>query len=221
MGSSGGGGGVEVWRVDLDAGPVGVRPLEEELERAQRLRDEVGRHRFLASRAWLRLVLGRPLGLDHDEMRFTYGERGKPSVVGGGDVRFSLSRSGRVGLIAVTRGREVGVDVERTRSEVSHEAIARQLFAPAESADLDRLTGAARTDAFFSLWTRKEAVVKARGAGLGDGLDGFDARADTVADRWSVRSLDVGPGYAAAVATDGPLGPISVKDGAPAGRGRR
>ena len=216
----GSGGGVEVWRVDLDGGPVGVRPLEEEVERAQRLRDEVARARFLTSRAWLRLVLGDRLGVDHHGLRFTYGERGKPSVVGGGDVRFSLSRSGSVCHSAVTSGREGGVDVARIRHDVDHEAVARQLFAPAEIETLDRLTGAARTDAFFSLWTRKEAVVKASGIGLGDGLDGFDARPDTVADRWSVRSLDVGAGCAAAVATDGPLGHVSIRGGAPSGRGR-
>jgi len=217
---------VDVWRVDLDFPPAGAVPVEEELERSARLRDGVDRAWFLASRAWLRAVLAGYLAVDAAAIRFDRAERGKPAVVDGGDVCFSLSRSAGVGLIAVTRGRAVGVDIEQIRSGFDHQGMAKQFFAPAESASLQDQPESDREHAFFRLWVRKEAVLKASGAGLGDGMGHLDARNDMVDDRWSVASIDVGPGWAAAVAVDGAMGPIhlpeaTVRGGARGGRGRR
>src|SRR5688500_640331 len=100
-------GAVHLWRVDLGAGPAGSAPAPQ--PRAERMRDERRRADCLASRAWLRVVLGRYLLTDAAGVRFAVGDRGKPSIVGGGP-GFSLSRSAGVALIAVTNGRSVGVD---------------------------------------------------------------------------------------------------------------
>jgi len=205
-------GAVHVWRGELDGVPADHRPLSrDERERGARLRDERGRSRFLASRAWLRSVLAPYLAVDPGALRFAVAERGKPSIVGGGDVGFSLSRSAGVALVAVTRGRAVGVDVERVRADLGHDRLAGQLFSPAEAAALRELTEPDRQEAFFRLWVRKEAVVKASGVGLADGVDHLDVRGDTVAGRWAVAPLDAGPGFAAAVAVDGVLGPVSLR----------
>jgi len=179
------------------------------MDRAGRMRDERRRGQFLSSRAWLRVILGRYLGVDAESVRFTSTDRGKPSIVEGGDLCFSLSRSAGVALIAVTAGRTVGVDIERVRG-LDHDGLAGRFFSPAETASLRRMPEADRREAFFGLWVRKEAVVKASGAGIGDGLDHFDVRGTRVAGRWSVATLDAGPGFAAAVAVDGAMGPISA-----------
>lgn len=228
---------IHVWRVALHARPAGVAQLPDERRRADRMRDEVGRARFLASRAWLRVVLSGYLGADAASVRLVSGARGKPSIVGGGELTFSLSRSADVALIAVTRARAVGVDVEQVRHDVEHASLAGRFFSPAEAAHLRDLPEPERTEAFFALWVLKEAVVKASGAGLGDGISHLDVRRALVAGRWSVASLDAGPGFAAAVAVDGAMGscslwavpssgpggpsPTKVRGGAPAGRSRR
>ena len=203
---------VHVWRLDLDVAPADAAASADEERRAGRMLDEQRRARFLASRAWLRVILGIHLGVDPAAVAYTVSQGGKPSVVGGGDLGFSLSRSAEVALVAVTRGRAVGVDVERLQAGVDHDRLAEQFFTPAEAAALRELPEADRRDAFFGLWVRKEAVVKASGAGLTDEISHLDVRADTVAGRWTVTSLDAGRGFAAAVAADGPLGPISMRD---------
>jgi phosphopantetheinyl transferase len=193
--------------VDLDTGPSGVPAVVDEQRRAERMRDEGHRARFLASRAWLRVVLGRYLDADPAAVGFDIGDRGKPSIVDGGDLRFSLSRSAAVALIAVTRGRAVGVDVEQIRDDVDHGRLARQLFSPAEADAVLALPEPHRRDAFFDLWVRKEAVLKASGAGLGDGLSHLDVRHDLVAGRWSVTSVAARSGFAAAAAVEGVMRP--------------
>jgi 4'-phosphopantetheinyl transferase len=204
---------VQVWRVGLDDAPAGVAPTAVERERAGRMGDDLIRSRFLASRAWLRVILGRELGINAGVVRYTRSERGKPSVLHGGDLCFSLSRSAGVALVAVTRGRAVGVDVEQIRSDVDDAGLAERFFSPAEAGELRALPETERRAAFFALWVRKEAVVKATGAGLGDGLGHFDARGGRVDDRWSLASLDAGPELAAAVAVDGDIGSVSVQAG--------
>lgn len=202
-------GAVHLWSVDRSARPADVTPAADEQRRAERMRDERRRAHFLASRAWLRVVLGRYLATDAAAVSFDVGDRGKPSVAGGSGVDFSLSRSEGVALIAVTSGRSVGVDVERIRDDVDHGRLAEQFFAPGEVDDLRALPEPQRAAAFFALWVRKEAVVKASGAGLSDGVSHLDVRRDLVAGRWSVTSVDAWPGFAVAVAVDGVMGRLS------------
>lgn len=181
----------------------------DEQQRGDRIRSAKGRADFLGSRAWLRLLLGRYLGAEPAAVRFAVDARGKPQVVEGGSLCFSLSRSAGSALIAVTRGRSVGVDVERARG-VDHDGVAKRYFAPAEVDLLQGLPEAARAEAFFGLWVRKEAVAKASGEGLAKCI-GLDVRNDVTSDRWSVASLDVRPGFAAAVSVDGALGPVIIR----------
>jgi len=197
-----------VWRVGLAGPPAGVAASDDEVGRAGRLRDERRRARFLASRAWLRVILGRYLGVDAASVRLCVASRGKPSIVDGGDLCFSLSRSAGVALIAVSRGRSIGVDVERVQAGFDHADLAERFFTVAEADLLRELAEPDRTAEFFRLWVRKEAVAKASGAGLGDGLSHLDVRGETVAGRWSVASLDVGADLAVAVAVEGAMGPI-------------
>lgn len=209
-------GAVDVWRVELDGVPADAASLsDEERRRAARMKDERRQGRFLASRVALREVLGGCLGVDGGAVRFILGAAGKPAVVDGGDLSFSLSRSGGVALVAVTRGREVGVDVERVVPDGGLRRVAEHFFSPAEAAALRALAEPDRLHAFYRLWVRKEAVAKASGAGLGEGITHVEVAGDVVG-RWSVASLDAGAGFVAAVAVDGPLGPLSTRDWAPA-----
>jgi 4'-phosphopantetheinyl transferase len=111
------------------------------------------------------------------------------------------------------------VDLERLRGEMATQEIAARFFSPCECESLQALSAPLRTEAFFRCWTRKEAYLKATGAGLAAGLDRF---AVTLAPgipaalvehrddpdelkRWSLRELPAVPGFAAALAVEGPL----------------
>jgi 4'-phosphopantetheinyl transferase len=190
---------IHLWRATLDD-PVRLSGTEavlsrEELLRAGRFALVRDRERFIAAHGALRMVLGLYLSADPESLEFRTGPMGKPSLVQTfTDLRFNLSHSGDLALIAVTRGREVGVDIERVQREIEIDPIVEHYFEPAEVWDLRIAPPHERVEKFFDLWTRKEACVKAEGCGLGT---------NTRTDRFGVRNLCPARGYAGAVASEG------------------
>ena len=209
-----------LWRLDLDA-PGGEETApdilsDEERARAARFHFERDRHRFIAGRAALRRVLATYLERAPANLAFTVGPHGKPALENLG-LEFNLSHSGGCGLLAVTRGRRVGVDVERVRADFAGEDIARRFFAPAEVEALAGFAPDQYATGFFRCWTRKEAYVKARGDGLSLALDRFEVPLDQGATRalasclddpsecgrWSLREVVPAPGYLGALVVEG------------------
>ena len=192
----------------------------DERARAARFARADDRRRYTVARGVLRTLLGRYLSVEPAALEFRYGAHGKPSLAaspGGRDVRFNLSHSCGLALHAFAVGREVGVDVERIRPETDVTGVARHSFSPAEVDALMDLPAGQRREAFFNGWTRKEAFIKAHGEGIALGLSRFDVtlrpgepakllRFDNEpaeAARWSMRALEVGEGYKAALAAEG------------------
>ncbi|HYX44428.1 MAG TPA: 4'-phosphopantetheinyl transferase superfamily protein [Acidimicrobiales bacterium] len=197
---------LHLWRAPLKPDPPRLAALaatlsDEEHQRADRFHFGPDRDAFVLSRAALRAILARYLGQEPARLRFGASALGKPFVVGGGDLRFSSSRSHGLALYAVARAREVGVDIERVRDGVDHRAIAGRYFSADEREELEGLPEPLARPAFFTAWTRKEAILKANGQGLSAGLKDGD-----VSPSLAVRSLDVGPGHAAALAAEGLIG---------------
>lgn len=216
-------GTVDVWRLDLAsvhaAHDTLVRLLDEtETARAALFRYHTHRRRFIARRGLLRYVLARYVQLAPDRLRFAVGTYGKPVLCTppGTALRFSLSHSDDCALLAVTAGREIGVDVERVRPEFATESIPEQFFSSAEVRELRALPPAAQPLGFFLAWTRKEAYVKARGQGLSLPLDSFDvtlapgrpaallATRPVAEDarRWAVHALAPAPDYVGALVVE-------------------
>lgn len=212
---------VDVWRVQIDIPDDSRKLLEpilspDERERAGRFHFPADRDRFIVSHAGLREVLSRYLHCEPLELGFSEGEYGKPALVSGDGIEFNLAHSNDYALIAVARGRRVGIDVERIRSGISSNVISRQYFSKAEVADLESLPLEQRETAFFTCWTRKEAYIKGQGLGLSLPLESFDVslspdepavlratRPDPLeAGRWKLLSLEVDPRYAAALAAE-------------------
>jgi 4'-phosphopantetheinyl transferase len=149
-------------------------------------------------------------------MIFSANQYGKPLLTGG-DIEFNLSHSGGYALVAVSRGRNVGVDVEKIRADIEIENLSSRYFSTGEISELMALPPEQRMVGFFQCWTRKEAYIKAQGLGLSLPLDGFDVsfsagepavlratRPDAgEAAQWSLLSLDVDLEYAGAVAVRG------------------
>ena len=214
---------VHVWRARLDGRWTRSLELslsEDDRGRAARFKFEGDRHRFVMARACLRTVLARYLKTNAAGLQFNLGPFGKPALPPDSnilDLRFNLSHSHQLALIAITRGREVGVDVEFMRADFASDEVAEHFFSPAEVKQLVRIPARTKTRSFFNCWTRKEAYIKARGEGLAHPLDQFDvsfapgepaglfdSRLDPAeVSRWSFEDLSPHPAYAAALAVDG------------------
>jgi 4'-phosphopantetheinyl transferase len=192
----------------------------EERQRAASFRFDKDRAQYVLGKRMLRSVLARALELDQVDVRFEPGPFGKPALAGpaaGTDITFNLSHSGRWVLCALARGRRVGVDVEREREGMEYVGLAERFFCPREIGLLTTGPDPETRRLFFKYWTLKEAYLKAEGSGLSISLTAMDASqvpddllAEPVApyeDRPRgilVQRLPAAPGYAAAVAGDGP-----------------
>lgn len=216
-------GEVHIWRVALDQRDEVVdefwKTLEPyEIDRANRFHFETHRRGFVVSRGFLRRVIGSYLGTRPDVLRFSYGPYGKPALNGPQQqsrLRFNLSHSHGVALFAFTEDKQLGVDVEHMREDFASEEIARRFFSRLEVESLCSLPVEQQIAAFFRCWTRKEAYIKATGKGLSQSLDQFDVTlapevpaallrvSDDELERWSMFDVDVGEGYAGALAVEG------------------
>lgn len=217
-----GGGEIHVWRVSLDrvrdeTGRLFETLDGEERRRAARFAFERHRRRFVVARGVLRNILARYLALRPGEIVLQYNEYGKPSLKAGAGrakLHFNVSHSEELALYALSPDLEVGVDVEYVRRDMATAEIAERFFSPDEVSAFQGLPEHLKTDAFFNCWTRKEAYIKALGKGVSHPLDLFtvsltpgqpasllrDETDPAGADQWSLRELQVGPGYAAALA---------------------
>jgi len=202
-----------------------------ELERAARFHFDRHRGRFVASRVALRDVLARHLACEPADLDFTTGPQGKPGLPGD-PVHFNLSRSEDLCLIALSDEAPIGVDVEFRREDPYLLKVARRFFSETEVEELHGLVLAEQLPAFFRIWSRKEAYIKALGLGLSLPLDSFDVsleRGDgarllatrhepSALGRWSLRELAAHPDYAAAVCLRAPFEVPALEDW-PAGPG--
>ena len=231
-------GEVHVWRASLALGRDELARLHQVLSdderiRAARFRFEVHRDRFVAGRGIQRLLLARYLDVGPAAIRYRLAAHGKPSLDGPGaesGIRFNVSNAEDGLLVAVTPGREVGVDLEPLHRVVDRDAVARRFFSVPENQVYDTIPEEERDAAFFTCWTRKEAYIKAVGEGLSMPLDCFDVtlrpgeparllatRGDPAqAERWSIRELDPGPGWLGAIVVEGPPFELRLFDWDPA-----
>ena len=213
------GASIHIWTIALDDDPAIVSSLVDMLSgdervRAARFRTTELRVRFVVAHGALRTILSGYLGMPPGAVRFDTTQSGKPYVPGA-DLTFNLSRSEGLALCAITVAGQVGVDIERLRPVDDEDAIVHRYFAPGEMRQYEAVRSPERTAAFFSTWTRKEAFVKAVGAGLQCELSSFEVEVSpqAVCPRltlesgeqqaiWSLRSFFPRPQYIAAVALD-------------------
>jgi 4'-phosphopantetheinyl transferase len=148
----------------------------EEAERLERISHARTRREFLLARGLARTVLASYTGAAPTALRFQADAFGKPVLVeplADPCLQFNISHSHGVVVCAVTLARQVGIDVENGARRIEYLDLAERYFAASELAHLRRLGGAARQEAFFAIWTLKEAFVKAIGQGLSFPLETF------------------------------------------------
>ena len=218
-------GTVHVWLIGLNQQDERLesfrRTLEPgELERAGRFHFEKHRRHFIVGRGFLRSVVASYLGSSPETLRLEYGAYGKPALASGHTLRFNLSHSNEVALLACALDAEIGVDVEHIRADFASEDIARRYFSRAEVEVFNALPQEERVAAFFRCWTRKEAYIKAIGKGFSQALSAFDVtlapdvqpallRAeDDAVSRWFLTDVEVGKGYAGALMVERPVAEV-------------
>lgn len=198
---------------------------DHERVRAGRFRFEADRERFVARNGALRQLLGGYVGVPPSRLEFVRGPHGKPrlSTAGADHIEFNASSSGEWAMVAVTRGRQVGIDIERIDATRTDPTMVSHFFAPAEQRRLERLEGDLWTAGFFNCWARKEAFVKATGEGLSRLLDDFEVSLDPgepprllragddpgAVSQWKMAELEPITGYAHALVVAGEIGALS------------
>ena len=173
-------GEIHIWRIPLAPSRAVQIQMQQllspaERERANGFRLPRHRDRYELAHGAQRTILAGYLGSAPQEVELAQGPFGKP-LLGGraqGSVEFNLTHSGNYALLAIARGAELGIDLEQIH-EVSHaQEIAERYFSPAERAEL-AATPKTHPTPFLRIWTRKEALAKARGTGLSQGFEALD-----------------------------------------------
>lgn len=214
---------IHLWRLDLDSSRTaeiseGSLLSKDELARAARFHFERDRRTFSETRIALRRILGQYLCISPHEIRFDYRENGKPEISESQNrkcIRFNVSHSGRFSIIGVSLERRIGVDVEKYRT-MDYLEIARRYFSEREYDELKAARAAKLQYRFFSCWTRKEALLKALGEGIGNLLDQVSVSIGNGQPRlidfsgnpgalqvWSLLDVNLEIDYAAAIAFEG------------------
>lgn len=168
-----------------------------EMAHCARFADPADRHRALLARLLLRQALSHGYPRPLADWRFARDRCGKPALAWPAlPVTFNLSHSGNLVVCALGWYCELGVDVEQVAPRDRLLALARRFFSADECAQLGGLSGAAQRDAFYDIWTAREAYFKA----LGCGLTGFadpesSSVAATTAVGWQWRRVTEIPDY--------------------------
>jgi 4'-phosphopantetheinyl transferase len=214
-------GEIHIWRANLDIETPVLDRLKavlspDEQSRAARFHFAHDRDHFTACRGALRELLGAYLNISPGAVEFCYGLYGKPTLRVDDSqrwTRFNASHAGGLAVLAFSRGREVGIDLEPIMEAFPGEEIAARYFSAQELAELRALPLSQRSEGFSLCWTRKEAYAKALGLGLQIKLNSFsvsltpgqpEALQSEDSCRWILSSFRPASHFVAAVVSEGP-----------------
>lgn len=219
------GAAIHVWSIRLEEWTTHIPQFlqvlsNEELIKAARYHSSVDRTRFVTCRAVLRLLLSMYLHVPATQLRFCYGEFGKPALCLSSHcsrLQFNISHAHEYALFAISENRSLGIDLEPLRSIAESRAIAMEFFSPQENQALSSLQEQEWDRAFLNCWTRKESFVKALGGGLSLSLNNFTITVQSGGPvrlldftgelsqpaHWSFRELQPVSGYIGALAAEG------------------
>ncbi|WP_071516309.1 4'-phosphopantetheinyl transferase superfamily protein [Geitlerinema sp. PCC 9228] len=214
-------GTVCIWQIPLSES-VDVTPYLSvlsvaERQKANRFRFQRDRCFYVLAHAGLRYILADYLQLPAAEIPFEEGERGKPKLAGGWEatgIQFNLSHTQNLALVAVAYDTPVGVDVEKVRPVKNLQRLSERFFCPGEAEAIAQFPFPQQQQAFFEIWTCKEAYLKGIGCGLAGAWHRVEVsvaphqppqihRLDGVspaASPWQVQAVSLPAGYVGALA---------------------
>lgn len=222
---------IHVWRVNMGSFEAKIDQFmsvinKDEQAKAARFVREVDKNRSVIARSILRQLLGEYLNCTPQAIELQYNAFNKPELAGQDTalLHFNVSHSHDWIIYAVCEKYPVGVDIEYINQDVDVAAIAERFFHPGENQFIQSLTGDAQMAAFFRCWARKEALLKALGQGLSFPLEQCQvsleedkpARVLSIVgqniDHWILHDLAIVDGFAAAVAVNGLVMNIQLRD---------
>lgn len=213
--------GIALWWCELDRTPAEIARMAAwlsptELARADRFGTDALRHRWIAGRTALRLLLGDVLGIAPAQVELRRGVRGRPELADAASgIDFNVSHTQDIALVGIARNlparARIGIDIERIDREVGADRLARKFLTAREQATLTDLGWDGRRQRFLRYWTCKEAMSKATGDGLAAPFRHLDVDLSEsprliggpspyLPARWSLRCADVPEGWLATVA---------------------
>ncbi len=220
-------GEIDVWKVDLERDPRDLDSFfqllsDDEKVRANKYVFARDRGHFIAGRGMLRKIIGGYLDKSPDEIKFSIRHYGKPDLTGeASDLRFNVSHSRGIAVIAVSLKREIGVDIEFVDPDFDVFSVAKNIFSAEEILRIEALPLNLQTATFFAGWTRKEAFLKAMGDGLSspeelqtaisfmNGDDVFYRSVENGRIRdWSLTSFEIQENFRAALVVEGNVGTV-------------
>jgi 4'-phosphopantetheinyl transferase len=230
---------VHIWGFSLTANAACVAQCHQSLSAAERARAQRFVHArlrddFVVAHGVLRHLLARCAQTEPSALRFSVSPEGKPLLAaaekGAAPLSFNLTHAHGRALLAISDGRDVGIDLEKIRDEVRALVIARRYFAESECAGVEAAPAHLRNQVFFRYWVAKEAVLKAAGIGLHFPIDQFGVQFDAAGSAarirtgkgsrltadWTVQSLPVDEGWAAAVAARKTGWTVRIEESSPA-----
>ena len=164
---------IHIWVVDLERTSrlpeLAATLSSDEKERAARFHFQPDRNKYIAGRGLLRTILSRYTEVLPANLKFKYEDNGKPHLADAsqfGNLNFNLSHSEGLAVYGITRGREIGIDLEIIRALPDMDDVAARCFLPEEQAALRFLESPRKEKNFFRCWTRKEAQLKCSGEGF-------------------------------------------------------
>jgi 4'-phosphopantetheinyl transferase len=222
---------IEVRTIRLTASQDRLPALLELLDDAERARAQTFRFphlaaEFIQSHAAMRILIAEQIGLHPRAIQLSKGKYGKPRVTGQTGFEFSISHSCGLASFAFSTQGPVGIDIEKVRVLKDCDALVQQFFSHSERDELGRLRACEHLRAFYAVWTRKEAYLKALGTGLATPPRTVSVTVDPDAApavagaseseqaccHWQLVDLRVDAGYAAALAYSGELCPVSMTE---------
>ena len=193
---------------------------KDEIERANRFYSPIDHDRFILYRGILRLLLAHYLCKKPNKITFIYNPYGKPSInfeINKLGLSFNQSHSSNIGVMAITTFSSIGVDIEYMRDDVPILTISNDFFSVKEKSDLEKLPHFSKVNAFYKIWTEKEAILKAMGIGLSIPLNSFTVNSTqefgsiafsvnyyngSKKETYSYQSFDILPDYSIALAIE-------------------
>ena len=214
-----------VWKASLDYSESKVNLVigflsRDEVERANQFYFERDRMQFIMRRGILKQIIAKYLAIEPKNLLFEYNRFGKPFLNSDflkHDLRFNMSHSKNIALYCISYQKDVGIDIEYIREDVEFQQIIHRFFSHKEKEFIQKITIDKRREAFFRIWTRKEAVLKALGKGISFPIQmvnvpynrsNFIIRINNVDDQckessWYVQDLLPANNYIASIAIEG------------------
>lgn len=214
---------VHVWLLDLNFEIDKIDELkkilsEDEQIRANKFKFEYHQHRYIITRANLRIILSKYLQINPNKIEFYYSEKGKPSLeqkCNQKELEFNLSHSENLAIYGFTNNIKIGIDIEKIKDNCDVESLANRFFTLNEYHIISNLKGKEKLQAFYQAWTSKEAYFKATGEGLIGGLNNIEIALNSlerklvsihgnkqIINDWTLHKIDINDDYMATIALE-------------------